>query len=168
MTAARTYSVAELRYLNASMDYEGSAPGGQLCIQWSAALALDLRAGVLTFGTLRACNDAEREQFGPGAASAPFIHAWVEVGEALYSPTSVKRIGLLAPMNRHDYYALNGATDVRPLQRREFEAVARRHRLAAALKHGSPRAVHRDLVTDLLRAAGVRWVLSPQRGLLAA
>jgi len=154
--------VDELRYLKAALAFTGRAGSGS-CVQRSVALALDLPGrAVVTFGTLRAATPEEAVQIGPSASRVPFIHCWIEVGETLLAPTTLERTdGYLLPMDRAAYYELHAVRDVCPVPRLAFAAITRRFRLAAALKHGSPRFGDGAITTALLEAAGVRYVVGP-------
>jgi hypothetical protein len=160
------YPIARLRYLSDAMSYEGTGDSKQACIHWASALALDLKQGLLTLGTVRAATTEEQLQI-PGASLEPFIHAWVEVGPYLYAPTTIERTnGVLCAFLVSEYYKINGISDVRHVPRRIFDAIAKRWSLASALKHRLPRAGSGELAEDLLRAAGVQYVLSERRSIL--
>jgi hypothetical protein len=156
--------VRELRYLHAAMHYKGTA--NNACVQWSMGLALDMKRAVVTFGTLRAATPDEVASI-PGASLVPFIHCWVEVGEIVYAPTTLERSGgVLVPFDRADYYDRNGVSDVRHVLREAFDDIAHRYRLTSALKHLSPRFGSSAVAGELLRAAGVQYVLDEHRALL--
>jgi len=158
--------VSELRYLSIATAYKGRG-GSNSCVQWSVALALDVRHAILTFGTLRAANDAEAEVI-QNASRVPFIHCWVEVhGNTVLAPTTIKRTGgVLVPMQRDHYYELNEVRDVGRVPRDVFDDIAHRHRLAAALRHGSPRFGSGKVAGEFLEAAGIRYRVSENRSLL--
>jgi hypothetical protein len=158
--------VSQLPHLSAALAFRGRGGSGS-CTLRSYALALDLRLAVITFGTFRAATDDEAAQIGPRASREPFIHCWVEVGDKVLAPTTIERTGgVLVPMGRESYYDVNGARDIRPVPRDAFEAIARRYRLSAALRHGSARAGSGDIAGALLEAAGVRYRLGEHRALL--
>jgi hypothetical protein len=165
----RTFHPSELRYLSAATDYSGSGPNRQACIQWAAALTLDLRASraILTFGTLRPGTPEERFT-DPRVSDVPFIHAWVEVGDWMYAPTLLERLGEIRPFPCVDYYRVNEVRDVCRVPRDKFDAIVKRFGLAAALKHRSKRAGSGELADALLQAAGVRYILSEHRSVLPA
>jgi len=166
---SRPLHVSELRYLSAATAYSGRGTNN-LCVQWSVALALDVKIGHVTFGTLRAANDAEAEVI-ENASREPFIHCWVEVGEAtVLAPTTIKRTGgVLVPMLRSSYYEINAAKDVKRVARADFERIVRKHGVVSALRHLSPRFGSGKIVEDLLNAAGVRWrIAGENRSLLPA
>jgi hypothetical protein len=151
--------VSELRYLSAATAYTGRG-GNNLCVQWSVALALDVRQGILTFGTLRAATDEEAEVI-ENASREPFIHCWVEVGETVLAPTTAKRTGgVLVPFRKDSYYEMNRARDVKHVPRRVFDDIVRKHGVYAALRHNLPRFGSGKITEDLLAAAGVRYRVS--------
>ena len=69
--------VDQCRHLSAALAYSGRNGLGS-CVLRSVALALDLPAAVLTFGTVRAANEAEIATI-PNASLVPFIHCWLEL-----------------------------------------------------------------------------------------
>lgn len=136
------------------------------CFHRAAALMLDLPGAVMVFGVLAAASEAEGAM-EPRASAVPFIHAWVEYQGQVLAPTLIDRMGgKLCAIARHTYYRVNGIECTWRLPHAAFVRVARRYRLAAALKHGSDRAGSGDMVDALLRSAGVRYVLSDQRAVL--
>jgi hypothetical protein len=158
--------VSELRHLNAATAYRGRGTSNA-CVQWSLALALDVRHALMTFGTLRAATPEEAAVIGPAASRVPFIHCWVEVGDTVYAPTTIERTGgMLVPMSRHAYYDVNKIRDVCHVPRIAFDDIVRRYRVRAALKHLSPRFGNGDITGELLAAAGVRYTLGANRALL--
>lgn len=157
--------VEQCRHLSAALAFSGRNGLGS-CVLRSIALALDLRLAVITFGTIRAATDEEAETI-PNASREPFIHCWIEVGDKVLAPTTIERVGgLLLPMKRTAYYETNGVSDVCPVPRASFDAIARRFRLSSALRHGKQRAGDGEITALLLAAAGVRYVLGEHRGLL--
>lgn len=166
MTAPRLL-LSELRYLSGAMTFVGKSPGGGACVQRAAALTLDLREALLTFGTFVHPITSPEDAAQPGRHDSPFIHAWVEWQGAVYAPTLMERHGtVLRPIEPADYYRVNNATNIRRTPREAFDKVARRYRLAAAFKHGSARAGSGEITEALLAAAGVRWTLTPDRALI--
>jgi len=161
--------VTDLRYLSAATAYKGRGTTNS-CVQWSVALALDLRSAVVTFGTFRAATDEEAEVI-ENASRIPFIHCWVEVGvNTVLAPTTIKRTGgVLVPMSRESYYEVNAARDIGHVPRKVFDGIVHRHRLVAALRHGSPRFGSGKVTEELLAAAGIRYRVSGEhRSLLPA
>jgi hypothetical protein len=157
--------VDQCRHLSAALAYSGRGGLGS-CVLRSVALALDLRSAVLTFGTMRAATDEEATYIA-NASRVPFIHCWLELDGRVIAPTTIERTaGVLVPMSRESYYDLNGVSDVRPVPRDKFDAIARRFRLSAAFRHTSPRAGNGEITEALLAAAKVRYVLGEHRALL--
>lgn len=166
----RAIHVDDLRHLSAALAFKGRSGLGS-CVQRSVALALDLPQAVVVFGTLRAASDEEieRGEAPHNASRVPFIHCWLELGPAVLAPTTIERAGgLVVPMSRESYYELNDVRDARPVPRDAFDRIARRHRLSAALKHLSQRFGNHSVTEELLNAAGVKYVLGPDRALLPA
>jgi hypothetical protein len=87
-----------------------------LCFHWSAALCLDLEDSELVIGTLRAATDAEREA-NPDWSPEPFTHCWVEYHGMLLAPTTIPTVGRLVPFDPAEYYAKNGVSLVKRLNR---------------------------------------------------
>jgi hypothetical protein len=157
--------VADCRHLSAALAFKGRNGMGS-CVLRSVALALDLPRAVITFGTIRAANEAEIATI-PNASLVPFIHCWLEVDDVVIAPTTLERTaGVLVAMDRKSYYETNGVYSVRPVPRAAFDAIARRFRLSAAFRHGSGRAGKGNVAEALLAAANVRYVLGEHRALL--
>jgi hypothetical protein len=156
-----------LPHLSAAMSYR-STTGQNTCVQRAAALMLDLTGAVLVFGVVRAATPEERAKIGPTASPVPFIHAWVEYRDEVYAPTLIERFGDLRPLPLDLYYSENGVERTWRLEHKAFMLVARRYRLSSAFRHNSDRAGHADVADALLRAAGVKYVLSERRTLLPA
>lgn len=141
---------------------------GNTCVQRSAALMLDLPGATMVFGVMRAAT-AEEIAKDHRASPVPFIHAWVEYGGELYAPTLMERMkGNLHPLPIDVYYSTNAITKTWRLSHAQFMLVAKRWKLASAFKHGSSRAGKGEIADDLLKAAGVRYVLSDRRTILPA
>jgi len=66
------------------------------------------------------------------------------------------------------YYGENDITRTWRLSHRAFMQVARRYRLASAFRHGSARMGDGEITDAILRAAGVKYVLSERRTILPA
>jgi len=156
-----------LPHLAAALTYS-SRTGGNTCVQRAAALMLDLTGATLVFGVLRAATAEERERIGPSASPVPFIHAWVEYRGKLYAPTLVETFGELRALPVEVYYGANGITRTWRLEHKAYMQIARRYRLSAAFKHRSARAGDGEVADALLRAAGVKYVLSERRTILPA
>jgi len=158
--------VDQLRHLSAALVYVGRAGQGS-CVQRSMALALDLPKLVMTFGVLAGVRDEEIREVEESSSREPFIHAWCEAHGMVIAPTLIERTGgLLVPMTRESYYRVNGVSDVWPVPRAAFNAIARRHGLSSALRHGSNRFGSIPVSEAMLAAAGVRYRLGENRALL--
>jgi len=163
------FKCKDLPHLMAAMTLSAKTPGAGTCFQRAAALMLDLPADAeLVFGVLRAAPPEERAK-NPNASPVPFIHAWVEFRGQLLAPSTIERTGgRLRAMPLDEYYDINGITRTWRLESAGFRQVARRFKLAAAFKHGAARAGSGVVVDALLKAAGVRYVLSERRTVLPA
>lgn len=167
MTRPNAIPVTSLRHLHASLDFY-SPTGKANCIQRSSALALDLTGSEIVFATFRPATAADLKEF-PNGSLVPFIHAWVEWRGWAYAPTTLERTNMqLVPWDRMEYRRINGATDVRVLQRSAFDRIARQFALSSAFKHARARAGVGDCADAMLRAAGVRYVLGAGRSVLPA
>lgn len=146
---------ASLARLGRAMQWLG-ANGQAPCVMWSFALALDI-GGDVVCATLPGVADRDRALFPPNASDVPFIHAWTEKGGHVYSPTLARQHGgALAPIDRDVYYRGNQPIELWRLGHRDVEALDRRLRFSAALKHGKRRAAGAT-VRAVLSAAGVRY-----------
>ena len=154
-----------LRHLHASLEFVSST-GKNNCIQRSAALALDLSGSEIVFATFRAAT-AEDLKTVPGGSLVPFSHAWVEWRGWAYAPTTLERTNmLLVAWDREEYRRVNGAHDVRVLQRSAFDRIARQFGLSSAFKHGRARAGQGECADAMLKTAGVRYRLGEGRAVL--
>lgn len=156
-----------LRHLEAAVRFAARTPGAGTCIQRSAALMLDLRNATLVFGVMRAATPEELEKL-PNASPVPFIHAWVELDGAVYSPTKISDAGDLRPFTKADYYSANEIRQTWTLSAVAFGAIAKRFGLSAAFRHNRARARSGDVTDALLTAAGVKWKLSERHTILPA
>lgn len=163
----RKLDLDELPHLAAALGYRSST-GANSCVQRAAALMLDLTGATMVFGVVRAATPEEQASIGPKASPVPFIHAWVEYRGKLYAPTLVERFGDLRPFPIDVYYSANGVTRTWKLEHKAFMQIARRYSLSAAFRHQSERAGRGDVTDAILRAAGVKYVLSARRTLLPA
>lgn len=156
-----------LPHLAAALGYS-SASGGNTCVQRAAALMLDMTGATLVFGVLRAATPEERKRIGNRASPVPFIHAWVEYRGELFAPTLIETFGDLRALPLDVYYTENGIARTWRLEHKAFMQIARRYRLSSAFRHQSARAGDGEVTDALLRAAGVKYVLSERRTLLPA
>jgi hypothetical protein len=165
MNRIRCQLPIEFRHLEPSLLLVGPRA---MCIHRSAALVLDLPHSDLVFGTLRAATPEEQQMIGPEASTTPFIHCWVELGEdILFAPTTIERCnGSLLPMRRQHYYEMNGVRDVRRLSRKDVLRISGEIGLSAHLRKGVP--AKKSVGATLLDAAGVRWKLSADEGIIPA
>lgn len=157
------------RYLEEAMKYQATFAGNGNCFQRTAALMMDMPGATLVFGMLPAANEQERNDI-PNSSTAPMIHAWVEHRGKVYAPTLVERFSFrgVPILERDVYYATNRVMRVWRLESAEFAKIAKRLKLASALKHGKARFGHGDVTDALLTAAKLPYIVGPGRGVLPA
>lgn len=131
-----------------------AAADSGLCFHRSAALVLDLKWADFVVGTVRAATPDEIEA-EPRASRVPFLHAWVERGQMVYSPTLMEQHGGLLPLDRQDYYQANGVRDVYRMNRRELKRLAAVHRWTRQSVFGQRLAGAPSLPNVLLTEMGV-------------
>lgn len=125
---------------------------GGSCFHQATALLLDFPSGMLCVGTLEGDGD-------------PFIHAWIERGEALYAPTTIDAAGgILAVIDRAYYYLTNGVRDVHRMNRAGLKGLAVRHGWLRVRPFGNGDMLSEPLGTTLLRALGVPYRIDPTTG----
>lgn len=161
-----TIDLDNCRHLQAALGYAPNGAAAGTCFQRAAALMLDLPGAVLVFGHMPCPTPAQRAQ-EPRASDEPFIHAWVEFNGALYAPSLVESIGL-RPISPATYYAANRPVQTWRLSHPAFMQVARRYKLSASIRHGGARAASAAVTAALLDAAGVRYAVSADNGVIPA
>lgn len=148
-------------HLHGALSMTG-APGTGMCIHRAAGLVLDMPGSELVFGTL----DPPPVEGGEMVVE-PFIHAWVEVGDQVYAPTTMEANGnILRPYERDFYYRINGVSNVKRLTRRQLLGISGQIGLSAHLRHHKPAKA--SVGGTLLEAAGVAWTESEVGGLVPA
>lgn len=166
MTKTITISPALARKYPTLVDALSFGNGHGTCVQRASALMLDMPGAELVFAIVRA-GTPEEQQAGSHISPVPFIHAWVEQAGQVYAPTLIERMdGDLRPLPVDVYYRSNGVKRTWRLPRPAFMLVAKRWKLAASFKHRSQRAGRGEVADALLRAAGVRYVLSNRNTIL--
>lgn len=135
-----------------------------MCFHRSVALVLDVPGAVLRFGTFRAATADEQRAIGPGASRVPFIHCWVEYKGAVWAPSLIDTMGGLKPMLPEEYYAINGARDLKFMPRPEVLALSRQFGFAAHLRRGKDLPTGVSFGGVLLAAAGIEWEATPEGG----
>lgn len=154
-------------HLVGAMAYEATNGVSGLCFHRASAFVLDTLGSQMCFGTLRAPDERQRRD-EPRASLVPFIHAWVEVGETLYSPTTIEAMGGLYQMTPRDYYERNGVADIRRLPRREVLRISGEIGLSAHFRRKAPLKSNMPLGMVLLDAAGVDYTVNAQGSVLPA
>lgn len=145
---------AKFSYLNGSIQNFGDVPGLGQCFHRSVALVMDRPDSLLAIGTIAPAS-AEIRATTPNAATEPFLHAWVEIGEKIASPASIEMLGGLYAFPRLEYYSSNGITDIHRIKRAHVMRFARDGHLAAFYKHGRPHHLGEKLGIALLRRFGI-------------
>lgn len=151
-------------HLNGSMVIKGKNGTG-MCIHRSAAFVLDVPGSELVFGTLTPVTD-EQANATPHLklSRVPFIHAWAEWQGNVYSPSMIEHDGGLKPIPRAFYYQTREVSDIHRLTRKQVIHLSGLINLSAHLKHGKPNKL--SVGGTLLDAAGVKWKLSEDGGLI--
>lgn len=151
-----------LPFLSAAMKLRG--PRG-MCFHRSVALCLDLPDSSIVVGTLRAATTEERAA-NPEWSAVPFIHAWVEFQDKLMAPSSIENQGGLVYSRPPQFYEVSGATNIRRLDRQAMvERVVDRH-INRELLFGIRCPAPGYLVSRLLDAVGIKYLISPEGGVL--
>jgi hypothetical protein len=146
-----------------------SPTGNGMCFHWSVAMCIDLPGSEVVIATFRAATPEERKDI-PNASDVPFLHAFVEWQGQVFAPTTLARTGgQFAAMNPAEYYAKNGATNVRRVSRRTIRKhVADGFVMQQLLGGPSPQAPTGYLVERLLKAAGVKYLVTRDGGVVPA
>jgi hypothetical protein len=152
----------DLKVLSAAMKLRG--PKG-MCFHRSVALAMDLPSSAVVVATLRAATP--EEQVGhPERSTVPFIHAWVEFQDKLMAPSTIEQMGGLVFMQPRNYYEVNGARDIRRLPRQALVNHVADNHVMRELLYGIHPGIPGYLVGRLLDAVGVKYLVSPQGGVI--
>jgi len=152
----------QLKVLSAAMNLRG--PKG-MCFHRAVALCLDLPGSSVVVGTLRAATP--EEQVGhPERSKVPFIHAWVEFQDKLMAPTTIEQMGGLVFIRPQEYYQVNGARDIRRLPRSAVANHVADQRVMRELLYGIHPGIPGYLVGRLLDAVGVKYLVTPQGGVI--
>jgi hypothetical protein len=156
-------SVIEIGLPTLSASMQLSGPRG-MCFHRAIALCLDLPGSELIVATLRAATLEERKLV-PNASPVRFFHAWVEWQSRLLAPSTIEQAGgNLLSLYPTEYYLKNGVQDPRRISRdrvKEFcDDLILSHLLyGTAVPHGY-------VVDRLFGAAGLRYKVSPQGGVI--
>jgi hypothetical protein len=154
----------DLKTLSAAMKLRG--PKG-MCFHRSVALCLDLPGSSIVVATLRAATPEEQAQNPTlNLSKVPFIHAWVEFNGAVIPPSYIERAGGLILVRPRDYYETNGARDIRRLPRSALVNHVVDERITRELLYGIHPGIPGYLVGRLLNAVGVKYLVTPQGGVI--
>lgn len=129
---------AGLDHLKGCIERLETDNGKGLCFHRSMALLMDFKEGELVVGTTRAATKEELRTM-PNASKVPFIHCWVEIGDAVFAPTTVERTGgKLVSFRRESYYEMNGSKVLGRLGYEDLMEVAQNTGLVGHLRYGLP------------------------------
>lgn len=152
----------DLPVLSAAMKLRG--PRG-MCFHRAVALCMDLPGSSVVVGTHRAATP--EEQVGhPERSTVPFIHAWVEFQDKLMAPTTIEQMGGLVFMRPDNYYQVNGTRDIRRLPRSGVANHVADKYVMRELLHGIHPGVPGYMIGRLLDAVGVKYLVTPQGGVI--
>lgn len=152
----------KLPHLKGAMQLQGQQ---NMCFHRSAAFVLDVPTARLCMGTFPAATPEELE-LEPEASREPFIHCWAEVGDSVYAPTTIEKVGGLRPIPRAYYYEINRAQDIKWIDRPTLLRISKEIGLSAHLRHGKP--ARRSVGGTLLDAAGIEYQISRNGGVVPA
>lgn len=166
MTDAKHYIIPvpnpQLPFLSGAMKLRGVKG---MCFHRAVALCLDIPGSSVVVGTLRAATPEERIGH-PERSTTPHLHAWVEFEGKLMAPTTIEANGGLVFVRPQEYYQICGATNIRRLSRSALtERVVDRH-INRELLFGIRPLQPGYLVSRLLDAVGVKYIISPAGGVL--
>jgi hypothetical protein len=154
-----------LRHLRGAVTNLVGDNGGGTCFFRAAALVLDLPNTSLWFGVLAGATEEELRA-SPEASSTPFIHAWVEQGETVYSPTQIEREGGLIAWPKSFYYETNGVTEAHVVDRPTLLKVSSEIGLSAHLRLARPLKKGGSLAFMLLDRVGMSYAIGRDGGLV--
>ncbi|WP_156397323.1 MULTISPECIES: hypothetical protein [unclassified Sphingomonas] len=102
----------------------------------------------------------------PDASTTPFIHAWVERGETVISPTQIEREGGLTPWPKAVYYETNGVTEVRTISRPVLLKLSGNIGLSAHLRLGRALKTNASFAFTVLDMAGMSYAIASDGGIV--
>lgn len=137
-----------------------------MCFHRSVAFVLDVPGSSLFVGTFRAATPEERLEH-PEYSAVPFIHCWAEFQGNIYAPTTIEMMeGVLAPMNKLLYLAMNGAENIKRLPRSKVQQLADRFDIVEHLTKDWKLRHGRKFADIFLEVMDVDYELSPQKGVV--
>lgn len=154
-----------LRHLDGTVANLVGNTGLGMCFFRSAALVLDVPGAELCFGVLAGATEEELAA-NPAASTTPFIHAWVERGETVISPTQIEREGGLTPWLKAVYYETNGVTEVRAISRPALLKLSGEIGLSAHLRLGRALKTDASFAFTLLDMAGMPYAIAGDGGIV--
>jgi len=157
-------SRSNLRHLNGALANLVGSSGKGMCFFRSAALVLDVPGSELAIGVLAGAT-AEELAANPDASTTPFIHAWVERGDTVVSPTQIEREGRLMPWPKQFYYETNGITEVRTVSRPALLKLSGEIGLSAHLRLNRPLKQAVSLAFLLLDQTGLAYAVAEDGGI---
>ena len=153
------------RHLDGAVANLVGSTGKGMCFFRSAALVLDVPGTEIGIGVLAGAT-AEELVSNPDASPTPFIHAWVQRGETVISPTQIEREGGLTPWPKKFYYETNGVTAARTVSRPALLQLSRKIGLSAYLRLNRPLKHDVSLAFVLLELAGLPYVVAADGGIV--
>lgn len=159
----RKWQPKKMPHLEAAFNLIG--PRGP-CFFRAVAFVLDVPQAKLMIGTFRA--GTEEEQAACTLVSRePFIHAWCEVGEQVYSPTAYENCNRqLVPFDKADYYSQNQARDIVCMDRARLLRLSRKYGLGKYIMYLAPLEGNLKFASVILDELGVKHRMSKDNGLL--
>jgi hypothetical protein len=154
-----------LRHLNGAVANLVGSTGLGTCSFRSAAFVLDVPGAELCVGVLAGATEEELLA-NPNASLTPFIHAWVERSQIVFSPTQIEREGGLTPWPKHVYYEANGVRDARALSRPALLKLSREIGLSAHLRLGRPLRTDASFAFMVLEMVGMPYGIAGDGGLV--
>lgn len=154
-----------LRHLEGALGNLVGSKGKGMCFFRSAALVLDVPGTELAIGVLAGAT-AEELAATPDASVTPFIHAWVERGDTVISPTQIEREGGLTPWPKDFYYKTNGVTEAYTVSRPALLKLCGDIGLSAHLRLNRPLKRDVSLAFLLLDLVGLTYSVADDGGLV--
>ena len=132
-----------------------AVPNQGLCLQRSVAFVMDRPAARLVIGVI-------------ATAETPFVHAWVEEGGKVFSPSRLEQDGKVYALPRDRYYADNGIVDPHIMLRRDVKRFAADGGLAKHFLEGEDHRFAKTFGEELLDRVGLRYRDDGVGGILPA
>lgn len=160
---ARWQPRGRMHHLQAAMKL-GSVRGP--CFFRAVAFVLDVPRAKLCIGTFRAGTPEEQLE-GDHISKVPFIHAWCEVGDAVFAPSTYERChNQLVAFDRDDYYRQNDAKDVVYMSRANLKRLSATYGLGKYILYLAPLKGGLRFADVILDELGVKHRTSADGGVL--